>query len=81
VDGDPIPISAIQHAVYCFRQTALIHIERMWKENRLTAEGCVLHATTDKLGAHYSRGVLRYAAIPAPAPPRRPRRPPISTGR
>ena len=27
-DGDPIPISALQHAVYCLRQAALIHIER-----------------------------------------------------
>jgi hypothetical protein len=25
---DPIPLSALQHAVYCLRQAALIHIER-----------------------------------------------------
>jgi CRISPR-associated exonuclease Cas4 len=30
----PIPISALQHAVYCLRQAALIHIERVWAENR-----------------------------------------------
>jgi CRISPR-associated exonuclease Cas4 len=40
---DPIPISALQHAVYCLRQAALIHIERLWTENRFTAEGRVLH--------------------------------------
>lgn len=40
--GEPIPISALQHAVYCLRQAALIHIERLWAENRFTAEGDVL---------------------------------------
>jgi CRISPR-associated exonuclease Cas4 len=40
---DPIPLSALQHAVYCLRQAALIHIERQWEENRFTAEGRVLH--------------------------------------
>jgi CRISPR-associated exonuclease Cas4 len=40
---DPISLSALPHAVYCLRQAALIHIERQWEENRLTAEGRVLH--------------------------------------
>ena len=64
MDDDPIPISAIQHAVYCLRQAALIHIERMWEENRFTAEGRVLHARTDEPGSRYSRGVRRVAAMP-----------------
>jgi CRISPR-associated exonuclease Cas4 len=42
-DAEPIPISALQHAVYCMRQAALIHLERLWAENRFTAEGHVLH--------------------------------------
>jgi CRISPR-associated exonuclease Cas4 len=46
MDRDPIPISALQHAVYCLRQAALIHIERVWAENRFTAEGRVLHDVT-----------------------------------
>lgn len=40
---DPIPISALQHLVFCERQCALIHIEGLWAENRLTVEGRVLH--------------------------------------
>jgi len=64
MEDDPIPISAIQHAVYCLRQAALIHIERMWEENRFTAEGRVLHARTDEPGARYTRGVRRVAALP-----------------
>lgn len=55
---DPIPISALQHAVYCLRQAALIHIERLWEENRLTAEGRILHETTHDPG-HRTRGTLR----------------------
>jgi CRISPR-associated exonuclease Cas4 len=45
---DPVPISALQHAVYCLRQAALIHLERLWAENVFTAEGAVLHAVADK---------------------------------
>ena len=63
-DPDPIPISALQHAVYCLRQAALIHLERMWTENRFTAEGHVLHITTDKPGSRQARGVRRESALP-----------------
>lgn len=64
-DGeDPIPLSALQHAVYCLRQAALIHLERLWAENRFTAEGAVLHEVTDKGGARKARGVRRVHALP-----------------
>jgi CRISPR-associated exonuclease Cas4 len=42
-DEDLLPISALQHLLYCERQCALIHIERIWSENRYTAEGNILH--------------------------------------
>lgn len=38
-----LPLSALQHMVFCPRQCALIHLERIWKDNRVTAEGNVLH--------------------------------------
>lgn len=60
---EPIPISALQHAVYCLRQAALIHLERLWAENRFTAEGEVLHAVTDKGGKRGGRGVRRVNAL------------------
>ena len=60
---DPIPISALQHAVYCPRQAALIHLERMWAENRFTAEGDALHATADKGGRRRVRGVRRVMSL------------------
>ncbi len=44
---EPIPISALQHFVFCERQCALIYIENVWAENRLTSEGRVLHERSD----------------------------------
>ena len=38
-----IPLSALQHWLYCPRQCALIHNEQVWAENRFTAEGQLLH--------------------------------------
>ncbi len=46
-EDDLIPISALQHMLYCPRQCALIHLEQHWAENRFTAEGRVLHARVD----------------------------------
>lgn len=62
--GEPIPLSALQHAVYCLRQAALIHVERLWADNRFTAEGHVLHAVADKGGARRVRGVRRVMSLP-----------------
>jgi CRISPR-associated exonuclease Cas4 len=60
---EPIPLSALQHAVYCLRQAALIHLERVWEENRFTAEGRVLHAVTDKGGHRNIKGTRRVNAL------------------
>jgi CRISPR-associated exonuclease Cas4 len=60
----PIPISALQHAVYCLRQAALIHIERVWAENRFTAEGRVLHNVIHETGSRKNIGVRRVTALP-----------------
>jgi CRISPR-associated exonuclease Cas4 len=42
-EDDLLPLSGLQHLVFCKRQWVLIHIEQIWAENRLTAEGRVLH--------------------------------------
>lgn len=42
-DDDLLPISALQHLVYCERQCMLIHGEGAWAENRSTAQGRVMH--------------------------------------
>ena len=38
-----LPLSALQHLLFCERQCALIHLEQVWAENRLTVEGTILH--------------------------------------
>jgi CRISPR-associated exonuclease Cas4 len=43
LEDDLLPISALQHLLYCDRQCALIHIERLWAENQATVEGRNLH--------------------------------------
>jgi CRISPR-associated exonuclease Cas4 len=57
-EDDLLPISALQHLVFCPRQCALIHLEREWAENRLTAEGNLLHARVQS-GETTTRGALR----------------------
>lgn len=64
MEDNPIPLSALQHAIYCLRQAALIHVERLWEENRFTAEGRVLHAGVDEKSQRFSRGVRRVSAMP-----------------
>ena len=39
-----LPLSALQHLLFCERQCALIHNEQQWADNRLTTEGNLLHA-------------------------------------
>ncbi|HVZ30165.1 MAG TPA: CRISPR-associated protein Cas4 [Asticcacaulis sp.] len=60
---DPIPLSALQHAVYCLRQAALIHLERLWADNRFTAEGNVLHQVADKPSQRKIKGVRRVTGL------------------
>jgi CRISPR-associated exonuclease Cas4 len=38
-----LPISALQHILFCPRQCALIHLEQVWADNQFTAEGNVMH--------------------------------------
>lgn len=38
-----LALSGIQHFAFCRRQWALIHIEQIWEENRLTTEGDLMH--------------------------------------
>jgi CRISPR-associated exonuclease Cas4 len=42
-----IPLSALQHHLFCARQCALIHVERLWAEDSATVEGRLLHERVD----------------------------------
>lgn len=55
-----LPLSALQHLLFCERQCALIHIEQVWADNRLTVEGSHLHRRVDEAPGE-TRGDLRIA--------------------
>jgi CRISPR-associated exonuclease Cas4 len=63
-DDNLIPISALQHYLYCRRQCALIHVERLWAENRQTAEGRLLHKRTDQPSIESRKGIRTVTAMP-----------------
>src|SRR3954447_2709364 len=65
-ERDFLPISALQHLIFCERQCVLIHVERLWVENSFTAEGAVLHKR-----AHSGRRETRPAGRTARAVPLR----------
>lgn len=56
-EDDLLPISGLQHLRFCERQWALIHIEQQWEENRLTAEGRVLHDRVHEVGSELRPGL------------------------
>lgn len=60
-DGNLIMLSALQHYLFCKRQCALIHMEGVWSENKLTAEGNLLHEHVDAGGSE-ARKTIRLAA-------------------
>jgi CRISPR-associated exonuclease Cas4 len=49
-EDEMLPLSGLQHLAFCPRQWALIHLEQAWVENRLTAEGRILHERVDLPG-------------------------------
>lgn len=52
-----LPLSGLQHMVFCDRQAALIHVEGVWIENALTVEGGHLHRVVDDGGGGLRQGV------------------------
>lgn len=62
-EDDLVMISALQHFVFCERQCALIHLEQVWAENRLTAEGRLLHDRVDEAKTEVRRDVRTATAI------------------
>lgn len=59
-----LPISGLQHVVFCPRQAALIHVERVWRENSATTHGKILHERVDQPGQDRRAGVIIKRAVP-----------------
>lgn len=49
-ESELLPLSALQHLMFCERQCALIHVEQIWEENFFTAQGRILHDRVDRGG-------------------------------
>ncbi len=45
---DFLQMSGIQHFVFCGRQWGLIHIDGIWVDNDLTAQGNIVHENVDR---------------------------------
>lgn len=60
-----LPLSGLQHFLFCRRQWALIHVERQWQENALTAEGRILHKRVDDpFFTETRKGIILSRAVP-----------------
>lgn len=62
-----VPLSALQHYLFCPRQCALIYVEREWSDNYLTAKGTQEHERVDsgenttRTGVRVERSVHLYS--------------------
>ena len=57
VEDGLIPLSALQHHLFCPRQCALIHVEALWAEDGATVAGRILHEKVDAGGADQRPGL------------------------
>ena len=61
---DPVPLSALQHWIYCPRQCGFIHLEQQFEDNVHTARGQAVHHLVDTPGYEVKRGVRVERALP-----------------
>lgn len=59
-----VPVSALQHYVYCPRQCALIHLEQTFEENVHTLRGHRAHESVDEPTSEQIRDVRVERALP-----------------
>jgi CRISPR-associated exonuclease Cas4 len=63
-EGEPLPVSALNHLLFCERRCALIHIEGVFVENAYTLEGRIAHDTADTPGYETAAGIRSVRALP-----------------
>lgn len=62
-ENESLPLSALQHIIFCPRQCALIHIEEEWSENVLTARGRLEHNRADEGYREIRRGKQQISGL------------------
>ncbi|GBC63960.1 CRISPR-associated protein Cas4 [Desulfonema ishimotonii] len=63
-ESDLLPLSGLQHILFCKRQCALIHIEQAWAENLFTAEGRIMHEKVHSESHETRKGVRTEFSVP-----------------
>lgn len=61
---DPLPLSALNHHLYCARRAYLIHAERVFVDNEHTVLGNLAHAAVDTPGYEHRAGWELLRALP-----------------
>src|SRR5438445_7420699 len=59
-----IPLSALNHYLFCPRRAALIHVEGIFEENEHTIRGDIAHEHADLPGYEVAKGVTLLRALP-----------------
>lgn len=59
-EEDFLPLSGLQHLVYCERRFALVHVESQWADSAATVDGKHVHERVDRVASE-SRGDVRIA--------------------
>ena len=63
-DAVRLPLSALNHLVFCERRCALIHIEGIFVQNAFTVEGTFAHEAADLSGYEVKAGIRVLHALP-----------------
>jgi CRISPR-associated exonuclease Cas4 len=63
-EADLVPVSALQHFVYCARQCALIHVEQTFDENIFTLRGRRVHERVERDERETEAGMRVEFALP-----------------
>jgi CRISPR-associated exonuclease Cas4 len=61
---ESIPLSALNHYLFCRRRAALIHIEGIFEENVHTILGDIAHEHADLSGYEVAKGVMLWRSLP-----------------
>lgn len=59
-----MPLSALEHHIYCPRQCALIHVDGVWTDNRHTVAGTAGHRRVDTARDRVERGLVILRHVP-----------------
>lgn len=59
-----VPLSSLQHYLFCPRQCALIHVEQQWLEDGATTDGRIMHERVDRGRADRREGVRTVRGLP-----------------